>query len=133
MSGRLQREIEEILSRYERSAPRRRRWRRWLRRWRQSPLRAWEGLWLRLSRITLGHLMLLGILLLLIAFFFRSTAPYTVYAGLAFFFGAFVLSFRHSQYHPEVRWRSRRMDIRQPGAGIRLRRWWQRLKRQRRF
>ncbi|MFQ5880271.1 MAG: hypothetical protein ACE5IZ_08880 [Dehalococcoidia bacterium] len=132
MSGKLQREIEEILSRYDKSGPRRKWWRRWPRRLRQALAEAWAGLTFRLPRISLGQVMLLGILLLLIAFFFRSTTPYTVYAGLALFFGAFILSFRRSQARPEVRWRGRPMDLSQPGVGDRIRQWWQRRGQRRR-
>lgn len=132
MSGRLQREIEEILSRYDKSAPRRRRWRRWPRRPRRALAESWGALAFRLRRLSLGQVMLLGILLLLIAFFFHSTTPYTVYAGLALFFGAFLLSFRRGQARPEVRWRGHPMDLRQPGVGIRIRQWWQRRGQRRR-
>lgn len=130
MSSKLQREIEEILSRYDKAAPRRRRWRRWLRRRRQLLAESWRHLTLR--RPALSQVMLLGILLLVIAFFFRSTVPYTAYAGLAFFFGAFVLSFRRSQAGPELRWRGRPVDVYQGGLGDRIRRRWRQWRGRRR-
>lgn len=123
MSGKLQREIEEILSRSDKAVPRRRRWRRRLWRLRQPVAEGWS--YLRLRRPSLSQVMLLGILLLVVAFFFRSTAPYTAYAGLALFFGAFILSFRRSQAGPDLRWRGQSIDLSQPSVTARIRRRWQ--------
>lgn len=123
MSNRLQKEIEEILDRYDKATPRRKRLNRKLR----GIGRSLTGLGsnIRLPHISLAQVMFLGIALLFVAFFFSATTPYTIYAGLALFFGAFILSFRKSQYRSEMRWRGRTLDLTQPGPGDRLRRWWQ--------
>lgn len=126
MSGKIEREIEDILRRYDKSLPRRRRWKRRLSALGQRVSSELSAIRLKLRRVTLGQIMLSGMLLLLIAFFFRSTSPYTVYAGLALFFGAFVLSFRRSHDRPEVRWRGRSLDVNQATAQKRIKRWWQR-------
>ncbi len=133
MSSRLQREIEEILNRYDKATPRRRRLHRKIRGWGRAFANLRHSL--RLPHVSLAQVMFLGISLLFIAFFFSSTTPYTVYAGLALFFGAFILSFRRSQYRSEMRWRGRTLDLQAPGPGPgdRLKRWWQqrRTRRQR--
>lgn len=130
MADRLQREIDEIVSRMEGFPPKRRFW---------SRLRdAAKGFLSRLKsfvaalprpRLSLGQLMLLGGALIIVAYVFGIGSPSVnrllIGAGLALFFLAFILSLRRTARAPEKRWRGEPMEL-QASVGHRLRSWWER-------
>lgn len=88
----------------------------------------------RLSRITLGHIMLAGLALLLLSSFapgvFGGYAGYAMILGLLCTGGAFVMSVIGWDSRrtitggmPEKRWRGQVIDYSQPSAPNRLRDW----------
>jgi len=128
MADRLQQEIEEILGRYNRFPLREpiwRRVRRRLSRW-LSRLGRWPAS--HLSRITVGRVMLVGIALIIAAYFFSfgsdSITRSVIVAGLILFVAAFIFSLRRRSPYVEKRWRGRTLDVGEPGVGERLRSWW---------
>jgi VIT1/CCC1 family predicted Fe2+/Mn2+ transporter len=130
MSDRLQQEIEEILGKYKRfplREPLWRRIRRRLSRW-LSSLGRWPAS--HLPRITVGRVMLLGIAMVIAAYFFGfgsdSIARSVIVAGLILFVAAFIFSLRRRTPYVEKRWRGQPLEIHQPGVGDRLRSWWDR-------
>jgi hypothetical protein len=93
-----------------------------------------ERLLKRVSRITLGHVMLTGLALLLLASFapgvFVGYARYAMILGLLLTGGAFVMSVigwdsrrTITGAAPEKRWRGQVIDYSQPPAPNRLRDW----------
>jgi VIT1/CCC1 family predicted Fe2+/Mn2+ transporter len=130
MSDRLQQEIEEILGKYKRfplREPLWRRIRRRLSRWLNS-LGQWRAS--HLPRITLGRVMLVGMAMIIAAYFFGfgsdSIARSVIVAGLILFIGAFIFSLRRRTPYVEKRWRGRTVQIGQPAVSERLRSWWDR-------
>jgi len=128
MSDRLQQEIEEILGKYKRfplREPLWRRIRRRLSRW-LSSLGRWPAS--RLPRITVGRVMLVGIAMIIAAYFFSfgsdSITRSVIVAGLILFVAAFIFSLRRRSPYVERRWRGRTVEIAEPGVGDRLRSWW---------
>lgn len=131
MSNRLQREIEEILSKVEGvppPAPRRRLKLRWGQRL-HDLLRAVPTF---LSHISVGQLMLTAIAIIIIAYVFRFGNPvlarYIIIAGIALFAASLLLSFRRSNTTYQKRWRGQLIDDRGPSLAERLRMWWLRRK-----
>lgn len=130
MPNRLEREIEEILSRLQDFPPKR----SFKARIRLAVLRAFRAVWegvttLPRPRISLGQLMLLGGALLLIAYIglgSGSLSRILMAAGLAIFFFAFVLSLRRQSRITDKRWRGQPMELSGPRLGDRLRGWWER-------
>ena len=135
MSDRMRRDIDEILSKYEKfplrdPLPRR------LRR-KASELTAAAGQLLAapLRYVTAGRLMLLGLVLVLAAYFGWGGASATkavIIAGLVLFALAFAVSLRRRPPHVEQRWRGRPLDLHEPSVGARLRAWWGRWRGRRR-
>ena len=127
MSDRLRQEIDEILSKYEKfpiREPLPRRLRR-----KASELTAAAGRLLAtpLHYVTAGRLMLLGVILILAAYFSFGGASMTravIIAGLIVFALAFMVSLRRRTPHVEPRWRGRSLDLHEPSVGARLRTWW---------
>lgn len=134
MPDRLRQEIEEILGKYEKDPLKEPLWRR-IRRSISQRIRS-AGQWLssRLPRITVGRVMVAGIILILIALFAPSFFDLgsdaitrgIILAGLALFIAAFIFSLRRRSPYVEQRWRGRPLDVQQPGVGSRLRSWWDR-------
>ena len=129
MSDRLQQEIEEILGKYKRFPLREPLWRRIRRRLSRwfSSLGRWPAS--HLPRITLGRVMLVGIAMIMAAWFGvggKSTTQMVLVAGLILFVAAFIFSLRRRPPYVEKRWRGRTLQIGQPGVGERLRSWWDR-------
>jgi len=131
MPNRLDREIDEILDRLQGFPPRYSRWARI----RNAPRRAFNSIKqgiARLSRprLSLGQLMLLGGVLLLIAYIglgSSSVSRTLMIAGLAVFFFAFVLSLRRQTRSTEKLWRGQPMEVSgSRGFGNRIRGWWER-------
>jgi hypothetical protein len=127
MADRLQQEIEEILGRYKKfplREPLWRRIRRRLSRWLSSVGQWWAS---HLPRITVGRVMLVGIVLIIAAYFGigdRSITQIVLVAGLVLFVGAFVFALRRRSPHVDKRWRGQPIDLDEPGVGGRLRSWW---------
>jgi hypothetical protein len=130
MSDRLQQEIEEILGKYKKfplREPLWRRIRRRLSRW-LSSVSQWSAS--HLPRITVGRVMLVGVALIIAAYFFgvggKSTTQMVLVAGLILFAAAFIFSMRRRPRYVEKRWRGRAVEVDEPGVGQRLRSWWDR-------
>jgi hypothetical protein len=127
MADRLQQEIEEILGKYKKFPLREpfwRRIRRRLSRW-LSSVGQWSAS--HLPRITVGRVMLVGIVLIVAAYFGigdRSITQIVLVAGLILFVAAFVLALRRRPPHVHKRWRGEPIDLDEPGVGTRLRSWW---------
>jgi len=130
MPSRIEREIEEILSRLQGFPPKRP-----LRsRLRDVLLRAFRTLSqgvtsLPRPRLSLGQLMLLGGALLLIAYIglgSSSLSRILMVTGLAVFFFAFALSLRRQTRAIDKRWRGQPMELSGTRLGDRLRSWWER-------
>ncbi len=129
MSDRMQQEIEEILGKYKKfplREPLWRRIRRRLSRWSSSVSR-WSAS--HLPRITVGRVMLVGIVLIIAAYFGfggKSITQIVLVAGLIIFVAAFIFALRRPPQYVEKRWRGRPLEFREPGIGERLRSWWNR-------
>jgi hypothetical protein len=125
----MQQEIEEILGKYKKFPLREpfwRRMRRRLSRW-LSSVRQWSAS--HLPRITIGRVMLVGIVLIIAAYFGvggRSTTQMVLAAGLIIFVAAFIFALRRRPRYVERRWRGQTLEIAEPGVGERLRSWWSR-------
>jgi hypothetical protein len=129
MSDRMQQEIEEILGKYKKfplREPLWRRIRRRLSRW-SSSVGRWSAS--HLPRITVGRVMLVGIVLIIAAYFGfggKSITQMVLVAGLILFVAAFIFALRRRPHYVEKRWRGQPLEIREPGIGERLRSWWNR-------
>ncbi len=120
MSSRLERDIEEVLSKIERFPPKRPFWVRVRRR----VSRFFSGIGDGLSdiprpRVSVGQILLIGIALIVIAYVFGdslggpSIVRLFIIGGILLFLGAFVFSLRRqpSSRLPEKRWRGQPMDL----------------------
>ncbi len=129
MSDRMQQEIEEILGKYKKfplREPLWRRIRRRLSRW-SSSVGRWSAS--HLPRITVGRVMLVGVVMILAAWFGvggKSTTQMVLVAGLILFAAAFIFALRRRPHYVQKRWRGRPLEVREPGIGERLRSWWNR-------
>jgi len=132
MTDRLQKEIEELLSRLDTFPPRR------------SPVaRARDAIgrplreaasWLRglrLPHVSPGHILLLAIAIMVVGYVAQpggdSVTRYVIVGGIVLFIAAFVLSLRRSAdggRPPEKRWRGEPMELGGPRTGGRRRSWW---------
>ena len=129
MSNRMQQEIEEILAKYKKFPLREpfwRRLRRRLSRW-LSSVNQWSAS--HLPRITVGRVMLVGVAMIVVAYFAGfggdSVGRSIIIAGLILFVGAFIFSLRRrGTPYVEKRWRGQTVDYEGPGVGERLRSWW---------
>jgi len=127
MSDRLRQEIDEILSKYEKFPIREPLPRRLRRKAAELTGAAGRLLAAPLRHVTAGRLMLLGVILILVAYFSWGGASMTrsvVIAGLIVFALAFMVSLRRRTPHTEQRWRGRPLDLHEPGVSARLRAWW---------
>lgn len=129
MSQRLEREINEILARLDSFPPRRSLWWRLRRRVGSVPARIVGGVrQIRLPRIALGQLLLIGIALIVIAYLLNpggaSVTRGIIVAGIVLFLTAFILSLRRQSAPPEKRWRGQPMELDHPHAIGRFRSWW---------
>ncbi len=129
MSDRIQQEIEEILGKYKRfplREPLWRRIRRRLSRWLSSMSRWWAS---HLPRITVGRVMLVGVAMIIAAWFGfggKSATQMVLVAGLILFVAAFIFSLRRRPRYVEKRWRGQTVKLAEPGVSQRLRSWWDR-------
>ncbi len=138
---RLEREIDEILSKIEHFPSARQRrtqaQRRWLRRAGNAVSARQQALMRELSRISLSQLMLLSFLLILGSFFLRRVVPiawpWLMYAGAVLFLASFALMLFAGSSGlggsrgggPHRYWRGRPVSY-SPTLSQRLRRWWDR-------
>jgi hypothetical protein len=145
MPNRVEREIEEILSKLEPERPAGRAPIRLRRSWRSRTTRnvsRWRSRVPAPPHINPGSMMLAGILLILSAFFLRSFSDtltrWVVILGLILFFASFILSFwpgaRSGPAGGDVYWRGERIarsDLRGPSLPARVQQWWRRRNRRR--
>jgi VIT1/CCC1 family predicted Fe2+/Mn2+ transporter len=135
VSDKIEREVEEILRKLDRFVPEESRLARVRRRLGQAASDLLHTLLARLSRISLGQVMLASLILVVVAFFFRSASPvlarWAIIGGLILFFTAFVLSLIGGRSRYERRWRGQVIDLSEPSLGSRLRNWLQRRSRSR--
>lgn len=129
MSNKLQREIDELLAKLDTFPPRRSLWaraREAIARWFRSAGRSLASL--RLPHISVGHLLLLGIAVIVIASVLNpggtSITRAVIIAGIVLFLVAFVLSLRRQSRPPEKRWRGEPMELGGSSGANRLRSWW---------
>lgn len=132
MSSKLERDIEEVLAKVERFAPKlplRSRIRRRLAAAFAGVGRAVGGL--PRPRVSVGQVLLLGIALIVIAYVFgdslggTSVVRLVVVGAIILFIGAFIFSLRRQSISrlPEKRWRGQPMDLDEArGRGS----WWNR-------
>ena len=129
MSDKIEREVEEILRKLDKFVPEESRLARTRRRLGQATSDLLHTLLVRLSRISLGQVMLASLILVVAAFFFRATSPvlarWAIIGGLILFFTAFVLSLLGGRSRYERRWRGQAIDLSEPSLGSRLRNWLQ--------
>ena len=134
MSDRIQREVEDLLAKLD-ELPSRRPLRLRIRDGVSRAVRTLGGFFsgLRLPRISLGQILLLGIALIVIAYVANpgsaSVTRIFIVVGVVLFLAAFILSLRRSAYGgrpPEKRWRGVPMEMGGTGTGDRLRSWWDR-------
>jgi VIT1/CCC1 family predicted Fe2+/Mn2+ transporter len=135
MSDRLRRDIDEILSKYEKFPLREPLPRRLRRKASELATAAGQLLAAPLRYVTAGRLMLLGVILVLVAYFGLGGGSATqaiIIAGLIIFALAFAVSLRRRSPYVEQRWRGRPLDLQEPSVGARLRAWWGRWRGRRR-
>ena len=129
MADQLQREIEEILSKLDDFIPEQKATSRIRKRWGEkvSGLRQrLGGVSARVSRVSAGHLMIASLVLIFIAFAFRSSAvsQYSMIAGLSLLGLTIVFSFlSNRRLRAEKRWRGEIVDLSEPGLLDRLQDW----------
>jgi hypothetical protein len=136
-SDRLEREIEEILSKIEHfpdaETRRTRARKRALRGLGGAIAERQRAVAKALGRISIGQVMLVSFLMILAAFFFRGVGPlsWLLYAGIILFVTSFaIMLFARGSGSGgdtvEQRWRGReiRYSTRGPSLSQRLRRWW---------
>jgi hypothetical protein len=136
MPSRIEREIEEILTRMDGFVPREPRRRRWSRRLTALARRIRGRLRAATAGLTGGHAVLAAALVLVLAtFVIRPFAPllarWLTYGSLLVIFGAIFFSIRPMRRgYPSTRyWRGQPVDLRGPGPLLRLRMWWRRRNR----
>jgi hypothetical protein len=138
MPDEIKREIEELLDKLDNFVPEESpvirmqgRWSMRFRRWRRD-------LTQRLSRISPGHVMVASLLLIVVAYIFRSAAfaEYALIAGIVLLFSTIVVSFFTAQrpkQRQEKRWRGQVVDLSEPSLGDRMKGWFSRKRRGRRY
>lgn len=130
MPNRIEREIEEILTRLDEFVPNESRTRRVRRRGRALYGSAWDRIRAATSGITSGHVLLAAVLVLVASFFLKGLFPtffrFATYAAVAVLFGAIILSIRPVRRRRETYWRGQPVDIRRPNVINRIRWWWRR-------
>jgi hypothetical protein len=134
MPNRIEREIEEILTRLDEFVPEEKR----SRRLKRSAGSAWRNVGDRvrgaLRGISGGHVLLGAAALLLLGLFLQGPFPtlsrWAMVVALVIFFGAIFLSIRGPRRQRTVRyWRDQPIELRRPNPFMRLRMWWRRRNR----
>lgn len=126
MADQLQREIEEILNKLDEFVPEEKASSRIRKRWGERV--SSFGRWLAgpFSRVSLGHLMIASLILIFIAFAFRSSAVgrYSLIAGLTLLGLTIVVSFlTNRRPKQERRWRGQVVDLSEPSLVDKLQGW----------
>jgi hypothetical protein len=114
MGDRIQREVEELLANLEKFPPKKPLGRR-LGDAIGAPFRAvGQGLRsLHLPSISAGHVLLVAVALIVVAYFAGGTSDvwrWIIAAGILLFIAAFVMSLRRNSRPPEKYWRDRPLD-----------------------
>jgi hypothetical protein len=134
MPDKIQQEIEELLQKLDHFPPRRPLWVR-VRDGITGVLQGVGSLFtgIRLPRMSAGHILLLGIGVIVIAFWAEpggeSVTKGLTVGGIIVFIGAFVLSLRRQSKPPEQLWRGKPLDLQGPSGRARSRSWWDRRRR----
>ncbi len=133
----IQREIEDILSRLDAFVPEESVASRMRRRSSDAAAAFGRAVLTPLARISLRQLMLTALALVIVGFIAMRVHPlfgrWVLVAGLILFFTSFALSFfGRSVPKADKRWRGRPLELEPPGLGGRLRAWLQGKRRQRR-
>jgi hypothetical protein len=128
MPDRIQREVEDLLARLDAFPRKRPVW-----------ARAWAGLGnglrglgngLKLPNLSAGHLLLIGIGIIVAAWVLlpggSDVTRWIIAAGIVLFIGAFIFSLRRQSRPPEKYWRDKPLDV-HPGS----RSWWDRWRNRR--
>jgi len=136
MSDRLRQEIDEILGKYEKFPLREPLPRRLRRKASGLVAAAAQRLAAPLRYVTVGRLMLAGLILILAAYFIGfgggSVTRSIIIAGLIIFAIAFMMSLRRRYPRVEPRWRGQPLELHEPSVGTRLHAWWERWRGRRR-
>ncbi len=125
MADQLQREIEDLLNKLDEFIPEQKA----TTRLRKRLIDRIGGLKGRLgsffSHVSLGHLMVVSLVLIFVAFVFRSSTigQYSLFVGLGLLAVTIVISFVTNRRAPEKRWRGQVVDLSQPGPLDRLQSW----------
>jgi hypothetical protein len=126
MADQLQREIEEILNKLDEFIPEQKATSRIRKQWSEK-LHAFGGrLGGLVSHVSMGYLMIVSLVLIFIAFAFRSSAigQYSMIAGLSLLGLTIVVSFlANRRSRSEKRWRGQVVDLSAPGPLDRLQGW----------
>lgn len=126
MADQLQREIEEILDKLDEFIPEQKPTGRMRKQWRERLSSLGSRLGSLLSHVSMGHLMIASLVLIFIAFAFRSSAigQYSMIAGLTLLGLSIVVSFfANRRAKTEKRWRGEVVDLSGPGFIDRLQGW----------
>lgn len=133
MPDRIQQEIEELLARLETFPPKRpfsSRIKYAISGFFHSAGNAVSSL--PVPHLTAGHLLLIAIAMIVIAFMIGGSSGlirWVIIGGFVLFIAAFVLSLRRQSRPQEKLWRGKPLDLNGPGVGERLRSWWRRRSR----
>ena len=127
MPDRLQREVEDLLAKLDKFPPRKPLWKRI----RESVAGSFRNVGgaLRLPSLSAGHVLLLGIALIVGTWVLMpgaDIARWLVAGGIVLFIGAFIFSLRRQSRPPERYWRDKPMDLH---GGSRS--WWDRWRNRR--
>jgi len=130
MPDQLQREIEEILNKLDEFIPEQKSSSRIRKQWNEK-LHAFGGrLGGLMSHVSMGHLMVASLILIFVAFAFRSSTigQYSMIAGLSLLGLTIVVSFvaNRRRTRSEKRWRGQVVDLSGPGPLDRLQGWFRR-------
>lgn len=135
MPNRIEREIEEILTRLDEFVPNERRSRRMRRRIRAHLAGFRERFRVMTRGLTGGHIVLIAGILLVVSIFLHGAFPtlalWITYLCLAVIFGAIFLSIRPFRRRQQQYWRGQPVNLRGPGPIQRLQAWWRRRNRRR--
>ncbi len=125
MTDQLQREIEDLLNKLDEFIPEQKRTSRLRSRVGERFRRIRDRLGSLIGRVSLGHLMIASLVLIFVAFAFRSSTVgrYSLFAGLALLAVTIVISFATNRRTAEKRWRGQVVDLSQPGPFDRLQSW----------
>jgi len=126
MPDRLQREIEDLLSKLDTFPRPRPMWAR-ARDAIARGLRRFVNA-IHLPHISAGHILLLGITLIVIAYVGApgdaDITRWFIVGGIVLFVAAFLMSMRRQARPPEKRWRGEPMELSGTRVSNRLRSWW---------